>query len=146
MSWVLMTAVGLGCLWMMRHSHDKADFILVRCAAAAFVGAGTIGATGWLGRLFNGVVDGVIEFADARGSEAFGENVVWVIAGAVGVAWIGALLPERFFSFEYPDWLVVFGFVLPILLASVPGDFGEFLRTVILGAGGLMNGEVDGRV
>lgn len=146
MSWILMTAVGLGCLWAMRHSHNRADFILIRCAAAAFVGAGTIGATGWLGRMFNGAIEWITTTADNFGQQALGETVVWIIAAGIGFAWIGALLPERFFGFEYPDWLVVVGFVLPSLLAGVPGDLGEGLRWAILGMGNLMTGEVGEQV
>lgn len=142
MSWILMTAVGLGCMWLMRFAHNKVDFVLIRCAAAAFVGAGVIGATGWLGRLFTEVLGWVTSTADALGSAALGNAVVWIIAAFVGIAWIGALLPNSWFDFEYPDWLVVCGFVLPSLLVAVPGQAGEGLRSVILGAGELMNSGV----
>lgn len=135
MSWFLMVAVGVGCLWAMTRTSEKADFVLVRAAGFAFIAAGLIGATGWLGNAIDTFTSWVLNATNSIGAAAFGTAVVWILAAGVGLMWVGAMLPDRWFKFDPPDWLVVGGLVIPALLAAVPGPLGEFLRTVTTWAG-----------
>ena len=142
MSWILMVAVGIACLVGMKWTPPKIDFILVRAAALSFVGAGVIGASGILGDMLDTAVDWVVDLADRAGNAAVGVGISWFVVAAVGALWVGALLPAKVFSFDYPDWLVFSGLILPALIASVPGPAGGFLSEVITTAGETMNGAV----
>ncbi len=136
MSWVLMVAAGFACTWVMtRTSSRLADMILVRIAAACWIAAGMIGAAGWLGQWMRSVVSWVTKAADRIGNQAIGTSIVWIVAAGVGLLWVGAMLPDRIFRYDPPDWLLISGLVLPSLLVAVPGHLGIGLRGVTEWAG-----------
>lgn len=141
MSWVLMVAVGGGLLFAMKYAPAWLDFILVRAAAGAFAGAGTIGAVGWLGTLMRTVLGWLIRLVDRIGIVMLGAAVAWIIVAGVGALWVGALLPDRLFKYDAPDWLIFSGLILPSLLIAVPGRAGDMLRAAVELAGhALING------
>jgi hypothetical protein len=146
MSWGLMTAVGFGLMFMMRYTGPRTDKVLVRLAAAAFVGAGAIGAAGWFGEAIAMSTSWAISLTDKLGAQAFGAGIAWILIAALGVLWVGALLPDKVFKYDFPDWLVITGLVLPALLGSVPGPLGESLRAVVQWAGSSMNNAVAGLI
>ncbi|MGH3973470.1 MAG: hypothetical protein ACRDS9_09100 [Pseudonocardiaceae bacterium] len=140
MSWIVMLAAGVGCMFAMRFTSQRIDFVLRRVAACCFAGAGTIGAVGWLGNAIDTVVSWVVTTADTLSSGVLGTPVVWILAAGLGFAWVGALVPDRWFQFRFPDWLSYSGLLLPPLLASVPGNLGNGLDLVVTWCG---NGMVD---
>lgn len=135
MSWILMTAFGFAAMFTMRYTPDKIDFILVRVAGFSFVGAGLIGAAGWIGVLIDGSFGWLVRFIDQLSSVALGSTVAWIIAAALSGLWIGAMLPDKVFSFDPPDWLVIGGLIVPSLAAMVPGRAGSAFDTAITTAG-----------
>ena len=129
LSWVLMVAVGFGCTWAMTHTDSKLlDMILIRFAAASWIAAGMIGAVGWLGDWMRSATTWVTRNADHLGHQAIGTSIVWIITAGVALLWVGAMLPDRLFSYDPPDWLLISGLVLPSLLVAVPGHLGVALR------------------
>lgn len=138
MTWIAAVAFGFGAMLMMKFTPNKIDWILIRVAALLFAGAGAMGATGWIGALFNTVLGWFTHALDAISNGALGAPVMWILATGLGALWIGALLPQRLFSFHYPDWLIFAGFPLPVLLASVPGEAGQGMRTVVLTGGQML--------
>lgn len=135
MSWILMTAFGFFAMWCMRFTPDKIDFILVRVAGFAFVGAGLVGGAGWLGRLINGTLGWLFVFINDVSSSAVGTGVAWIIAAALTALWIGAMLPDKLFSYDPPDWLVIGGLIVPSLAAMVPGKAGGAFENAVTVAG-----------
>lgn len=136
MSWFMMTALGGLLMWAMRWTNNRIlDGVLVRLAAVFFVGAGAIGATGWVGSTLTTSTSWVVSITNGMGSEAVGEGVVWVLAAGLGLMWVMAMIPGKQCRFDYPDWLVIGGLLLPSLLSSVPGQLGLVLRQVITVAG-----------
>lgn len=127
-SWVLMLAAGFGALVLMKKTHTRLEPLLERFAAAAFLAAGLIGATGWLGEWMRSVTDWLMSLGDDAGRSLVGTAIVWILAAGLGIAWVGAFLPARWAKWRYPDWLVLSGFFLPGLLTGVPGGLGELLR------------------
>ena len=140
MSWLTVTAFGFACVFAMTRASDKLDFFLIRGAAASFVGAGMIGASGWLGALFQTVTVLSLRLLDQFGAATLGSGVSQILIALVGVGWICAMLPNKWFHLDFPDWLVFGGFLLPALLVAVPGRLGEVLREVILPIGSGLNG------
>lgn len=134
-TWILMLAAGIGSLWLMKRTPPLVDWFLERFAACCIVGAGSVTATGWLGGFSAGITDWATANADQAGRSLLGVGVVWIIAAALGIMWIGAFLPNRWARWGYPNWLIGAGFFLPLLLASVPGELGEVLRIPIEWAG-----------
>jgi hypothetical protein len=135
MSWILMSAVGFAAMFCMRFTPPKIDFILVRIAGFSFVGAGLIGAAGWVGGLINGTLGWLFRFINDLSNAAVGTAVAWIIAAAISGLWIGAMLPDKMFSYDPPDWLVIGGLVVPSLVAMVPGRAGSAFDTLITAAG-----------
>lgn len=146
MSWFLMCVVGFGCMFAMRFTSQKVDFVLRRLAACAFAGAGTVGAVGWLGNWMNTIVHWVVSTADHMGSAALGTSVAWIAAAFLGFAWVGAIVPDKLFHFRFPDWLTYSGLLLPALLAAVPGTLGNLLGGVVNWAGSGMVDIVNGLI
>jgi hypothetical protein len=135
MSWILMLAAGIGCMFAMRFTSNRVDFVLRRVAACCFVGAGTIGAVGWLGSAMNTVVGWTVTTTDSLSAGALGTPVAWIAAAGLGFAWVGALVPDQWFHFRFPDWLSYSGLLLPALLASVPGNLGNVLNQIVTWCG-----------
>ncbi len=147
MSWILMTAVAMGFMWVMRYTEeDWMDAILIRLAAASFVGAGLIGAAGWLGEVMTSGIAWVMKTGDSLGSQAFGTGVVWIVTAGLMIAWILSMVPEKWIRFNPPDWLVISGLFIPSLQVSVPGLLGRGLRIVTTWAGSGINMLVSGLV
>jgi hypothetical protein len=144
MTWVAASVFGFASMVMMRWTPNWLDAVLIRVAALLFAGAGAMGATGWIGDLVNWVINGAMSLLDRFGAQAVGTGIVWILATILGGLWIGALLPERLFNYQYPDWLVFAGFPLPVLLTAVPGQAGEAMRTVVLTGGEMLVGWVGG--
>lgn len=131
MSWILMVAFGFGAMFTMKVTPPRVDAVLIRVAALSFAGAGTIGATGWIGSMISAITDFVINLTDKLGNATVGESIVWIIAAGLGALWVGSLLPARLVRYDFPDWLSFTGFLLPSLLATVPGQAGEVLRMIV---------------
>ncbi|MGL5830484.1 MAG: hypothetical protein ACRC0L_13095 [Angustibacter sp.] len=147
MSWALMVAVAMGLMWVMRYTEqDWLDAVLIRLAASAFVGAGLIGASGWLGEVMTSGTDWVMKTGDSLGSQAFGTAVVWIVTAGLMIAWILSMLPEQWIKFDPPDWLVISGLFIPSLQVSVPGLLGQVLRNVTTWAGSGINMMISGLV
>lgn len=130
-SWILMVAIGFAAMFTMRYTPDWADFVLVRFAGFSFIGAGLIGASGWIGGLINGTLGWLFRTINDLTSSAFGTGVAWILAAAIAFLWIGGMLPDRFFSYDPPDWLVIAGIFVPALAAMIPGKAGTAANTVI---------------
>lgn len=143
-SWVLMVAMGGGAMWCMRYTPDWADFILVRFAGFCFIGAGLVGAAGWVGAFMNGTFGWLFSGINDLTSSAFGSGVAWIIAAGLTFLWIGAMLPDRLFSYDPPDWLVISGIIVPALVAKVPGKAGAAADTVLTWGGQTVTGWVGG--
>lgn len=131
MSWFLMAAAGGALLYGMRWTPPLVDFILVRMSAAAFVGAGLIGADGWLGSAVQGLMRWILTQIDKIGSWGLGGPIGWILCAALGALWVGAMLPTRLFKLQYTAGLAISGLVLPALLKSVPGSAGNGLRAAV---------------
>lgn len=132
MTWIVALALGIGSMFLMKFTPTWGDAILIRVAALLVAGAGTMGATGWIGELFTKLFNWVTKLVNALSNDALGTPVMWLIGLALGVMWIGALLPHRLFKLNYFDGLVFSGFLLPTLLTAVPGKAGDAMRTVVL--------------
>jgi hypothetical protein len=135
MSWILMVAFGFAAMITMRYTPDKVDFILVRIAGFSFVSAGLIGAAGWIGALINGTFGWAFRTINDLSSSALGTGIGWIVAAAFAGMWIGGMLPDKFFSFDPPDWLVISGVFVPAMVAMVPGKAGGAFDTVITAGG-----------
>lgn len=142
MSWFLMTAFGFAAMFCMRYTPDWADVILVRVAGFSFVGAGLIGAAGWVGALINGTFGWAFRTINDLSSSAFGTGIAWILAAAIAGLWIGGMLPDKWFSFDPPDLLVITGLFIPSLVAMVPGKAGNAFDTVITAGGQALSGVV----
>jgi hypothetical protein len=138
MTWISALALGIGAMFLMQFTPDWGDAILIRVAALLVAGAGAMGATGWIGDIFTTLLGWLTGLINAISSDALGTPVMWLLALGAGVLWIGALLPHQIFKLNYFDGLVLFGFPLPSLLISVPGQAGEAMRTVVLEGGQMM--------
>jgi hypothetical protein len=137
--WVLLVVVGFGLLRAIEHVHvNLMGAVMERVAAAAFVGAGVIGASGWIGSGIAWVVGAVNSLGSSLGAAAVGSGPIWIAWLALSVLWVLALLPDSWFGWHLPPWLSVTGLVLPALAASIPGQLGDLLRMVIDGIGRLM--------
>lgn len=142
MSWILMTAVGFSLMFAMKFTPDKVDFVLVRLAGGSFIGAGLMGASGWIGSLIDATLGWLVRTINHLSQSAFGTGVAWMVAAGIAALWIGAMLPDKYFKYDPPDWLVIGGLVLPSLVAMVPGRAGSFFDTVITAAGQALNSGV----
>jgi len=137
--WMVLTVAGFGLLRAMDYTtHPLLDALLVRAAAFSFVGAGLIGASGWLGTTIAATVSWANGVGASVGSAAFGTGAVWIAWLVMAVAWVLTILPETWFDAPIPDWLSVAGLVLPALAASIPGPLGQGLRSAISAAGHVM--------
>lgn len=134
-TWVLMLAVGIGSVWLMKRTPPVVDWFLERFAACCVVGAGSITATGWLGGFSRSVTEWATATANRASGSLVGVGIVWIVAAALAIMWVGAFFPNKWASWNYPNWLIGAGFFLPLLLASVPGVLGEVLRTPFEWAG-----------
>lgn len=145
--WLILTVAGFGLLRAMAYvGHPLLDAVMVRAAAFSFAGAGTIGASGWLGDAAAAVVSWANSAGSQAGAAALGTGAVWVVWALLSIAWLLTLLPESWFGAEIPDSLSIAGLLLPALAASIPGTLGDLLRQVINGAGELMVSLVRGLV
>lgn len=134
-TFTLLLAFGIGTLFLMRRVSSKAEPWLERLGAMFFAGAGAVGATGWAGDAMRTITDAVLGAGDQLGAAVFGVTVTWILIAVLGIAWVGAFLPRRWFGWNYPDWLAISGLFLPSLLVAVPGVLGSLLRSGIELAG-----------
>lgn len=146
-SWVMYVALGGLCMWAMRWTANKAlDGVLVRVAAILFVGAGLVGAHGWIGSALTWVTAAITNVAGLMGHAVVGASLVAILALVLSVMWVAAMIPGKQFKWDAPDWLIIGGLILPSLMASIPGPMGEGLRTVVTTGGQLATGIVSGLV
>lgn len=144
MSWILMTVFGFAMMFAMRYTADWLDFILVRLAGFAFIGAGLIGAEGWVGDIINGTIGWLFRTLNSLTDSAFGTSVAWILAAAITFLWIGGMLPGKVFDYDPPDWLVICGLIVPALGAMIPGKAGNAANMLITMGGEQVNGWVGG--
>lgn len=137
--WLVLVVAGFGLLRGLDYVHHEwLAAAMLRLAALNFVGAGVIGARGWLGGFITGAVHWVNATGTSLGAAAIGTGAVWVLWLVLSVAWFLTLLPDRWFDAAIPDWLSVGGVFLPGLAASIPGHAGDLLRQLIHTLGGAM--------
>ena len=137
--WLVLVVAGFALLRALDYVHHGwLAAAMLRLAALSFVGAGVIGARGWLGDFLAGTVHFVNDTAARFGAAALGTGAVWVLWMVLTVAWVLTLLPDRWFDAAIPDWLSISGIVLPGLATSIPGHAGEVLRQLIHTVGGAM--------
>ena len=135
-SWLVMIAIGIGFLWgMTRTKVPMFDAILVRSAAASFVGSGVIGASVVVGVWMTAALGWLTSFIDGLTVEYLGSAIVWIVVMGIACLWVCAMIPDKFFKYDPPDWLLFSGPILPILLVAVPGRLGDVLTTVITAVG-----------
>lgn len=144
MSWFLMTAFGFAAMFTMRYTPDWADFILVRVAGFSFIGAGLVGAAGWVGGLINGTIGWLFRGINSLSHSALGSGIAWILAAAITFLWIGGMLPDKLFSYDPPDALVISGLMVPALMAMVPGKAGNAAEAVLTMGGTALNNAVGG--
>lgn len=138
-TWVVLVVTGVMCMWAMRYTQRALlDAVLIRASAAAYAGAGVVGASGWLGGLIAGVTGWVTATGQSLGAAALGSAAVWVVWLVLSLMWVATMLPERVFHRSIPDWLAFSGLVLPGLAASIPGPLGHGLHQVITTVGTAM--------
>ncbi|TCC33851.1 hypothetical protein E0H75_42080 [Kribbella capetownensis] len=133
MTWISALLLGVAAMFLMKFTPNWLDAILIRVSALLVAGAGALGVTGWLGDAFTWLLSSFADLVNYLSKGAVGTPLMWLLSAFVGALWVGALLPERLFRYDYPDWLIFAGFPLPSLLASVPGKAGDGLQTVVLG-------------
>jgi hypothetical protein len=137
--WLVLVVAGFALLRALDYVHHEwLAAAMLRLAAVSFVGAGVIGARGWVGGFLAGAVHFVNATAARFGVAALGTGAVWVVWMVLTVAWVLTLLPDRWFDAVIPDWLSISGIVLPGLAASIPGHAGDLLRQLIHTLGGSM--------
>lgn len=137
--WLVLVVAGFALLRALDYVHHEwLAAAMLRLAALSFVGAGVIGARGWIGGFITTTVDFVNTTAARFGAAAIGTGAVWVVWLVLSIAWVLTLLPDRWFDAVIPDWLSVSGVVLPALAASIPGHAGDALRGLINTVGGAM--------
>lgn len=144
MSWILMTVFGFAVMFAMRFTPDVVDFIFVRLAGFSFIGAGLIGADGWVGDFINGTIGWLFRAINDVTNTAFGTGAAWIVAAAIAFLWIGGMLPGKVFDYDPPDWLVIAGLIVPALAAMVPGKAGNAAEIIITMGGHQVNNWVGG--
>jgi hypothetical protein len=142
MSWILMTVFGFFAMFCMRFTPDKVDFVLVRGAGFSFVSAGLIGAAGWIGALIDGTFGWFFRTIDDVTNSSFGTAAGWMVAAGFVGMWIGGMLPDKVFSYDPPDWMVIAGLFVPSMASMVPGKAGNAFDTVITAGGHAMSNVV----
>jgi len=135
--WVFLVAAGLGFLWLVpRIDHPTGKAVAVRAAHLALLGAGTVGAAGWLGSWMKTALGWIVGAAGAGSTAVVGTTaVVGIAALALCLAWVLGMLPGWWIRFDPPDWLAWAGLVLPALAVQIPGPLGRGVTFVITGAG-----------
>lgn len=137
--WLLLVATGVGLMWAMRYTTiGWLDAVLIRASASSFVGAGIVGAGGWVGDLISGLVGAVTKFGGQIGMAGLGTGAVWVVWLGLCGMWVLTMLPETWFAKPIPDWLVFAGAFLPSVAGAIPGPLGDGLERVITTLGQLM--------
>lgn len=137
--WLLLTAGGWALLWVMKYvGKPTGQALLVRAAAFAFIGAGTIGASGWIGQTLRGLLDTANTTGNQATSAAVGAGAIWIVWMFLAGAWLLCLLPESWFGRDIPDWLSISGLILPSLSSAIPGPVGDFFTTVFTTIGSAM--------
>jgi hypothetical protein len=135
--WVFLVAAGLACLWLVgRIEHPTGKAVAVRAAHLSLLGAGTVGAAGWLGSWTTAGLAWAVGAVGAGSSAVVGTTAVVGIAalGLVG-AWVLGMLPSWWIRFDPPDWLAWAGLVLPALAVQIPGPLGRGVAFLVHGAG-----------
>jgi hypothetical protein len=134
--WVLLTAIGFVVIaFMDRIPQAFLRAVAIRGAAISFVGAGTIGASGWIGSAAAGVLAWANGVGNDFGKEAFGTAALWIVWLVLSAAWVLTMLPESWFKGDIPDGLSVSGLFLPALSVTIPGPVGDFFQRMFEGLG-----------
>jgi hypothetical protein len=138
--WVFLVAAGLAFLWLVgRIDHPLGKAVAVRAAHLSLLGAGTVGAAGWLGSWTKAALGWIVRAVGASGSAVVGTTaVVGIAALGLCIAWVLGMLPSWWIRFDPPDWLAWAGLVLPALAVQIPGPIGDLVHTVITGAGSVV--------
>src|SRR3954453_9126994 len=112
--WLVLVVAGFALLRALDYVHHEwLAAAMLRLAALGFVGAGVIGAQGWVGDFLAGAVHFVNTTAARLGVAALGTGAVWVGWMVLTMGWILTPLPEPWFDAVIPDWLSISGIVLP---------------------------------
>ncbi len=140
--WVFLVAAGFGFLWLVPHVGPFwAKAVSLRLGHLSLLGAGTVGAAGWLGTWTEKLLAAGVSAVGAGSSAVVGTTaVVGVVALGLCIAWILGMLPERVVGFDPPDWLAWAGLVLPAVAVQIPGPAGDAIASLITGAGQLVVG------
>lgn len=142
--WLVLVASGVGLMWAMRWTPGWADAVMIRVAAALYVGAGIVGAGGWIGEVLAWMVRTINLIGAGVGVVGLGTGAIWVAWAALSVGWILTMLPDRWFSRQIPDWLAYAGLILPTAATVIPGALGEALTGLFAATGTLMISAVSG--
>jgi hypothetical protein len=140
--WVFLVAAGIGFLWLVPHvGHPLAKAGAVRAGHLSLLGAGTVGAGGWLGSWITTVLGGIVHAVGASSAAVIGTSaVVGIIALGLCLAWVLGILPYQVIRFDPPDWLAYAGLILPAVAVQIPGPAGHFVHSAITGAGQIVVG------
>jgi hypothetical protein len=140
--WVFLVAAGFGFLWLVPHVGPPwAKAAAVRAGHLALLGAGTVGAAGWLGTWFERLLTTVVQAVGASSAAVVGTSaVVGVLALGLCVAWVLGILPYRLIRFDPPDWLAWAGLILPAIAVQIPGPAGDAVASLITWTGELVVG------
>jgi hypothetical protein len=126
-------------MWTMRYTRIAfLDALLIRASAFSFVGAGIVGADGWIGSIMTGLINGLNAVGAQLGAAVIGSAAIWIVWAGMSLAWVLTMLPETWFGRSIPDWLAISGIVLPPLAAAIPGQFGAVMNDIIGACGQLM--------
>jgi hypothetical protein len=140
--WVFLVAAGLAFLWLVPHvGHHLVKAAAVRAGHLALLGAGTVGAGGWLGTWIKNLLGAVTGAVGTSSTALIGTSaVVGIIALGLCLAWVLGMLPERLIHFDPPDWLAWAGLILPAIAVQIPGPAGNLVTSLITGAGQVVVG------
>lgn len=140
--WLFLVAAGVGFLWLVPHvGHHWAEALALRAGHLSLLGAGTVGAAGWLGSATKSVLAATVHAVGAGGSALIGTTaVVGLTALGLCIAWVLGILPARVVAFDPPDWLAYAGLLLPAVAAQIPGPIGHLVGSLITGTGQLVVG------
>lgn len=138
-SFVALVGFGWLSLWAMKQTGPWGDFILERVGAVLMLAAGFVGAGGIVGQFLNWTTHGAMHLADLFGRQLVGASIVGLLGLVLGLLWIFAFLPKRFFKWGFPNWLIWGGIVLPSVVKAASGPAAEVVNAILsaLGLGAL---------
>jgi hypothetical protein len=143
-SFALFVIVGI---FLMKYSkafkgRKTLHFILERSAALAFLTAGTMGMTGWLGQLTMEIANGIIGAFNSASLLLAGQSLYGVIVVGLAIYWFIAWLPKKATKgdLDMNDGLIYFGTFIPFLLAAATIPLAGPLLVFFEGIGEFMIG------